>query len=576
MSVEDLKKNSRHLRGTIEEELKQDTATFEKENQQLLKFHGTYQEDDRDQRQERRKQGLDRYYIFMVRSKIPGGVLTADQYLVHDKSSEEFGNCTLRITSRQGFQHHFVLKGNLKECIARINRVGLTTWGACGDVVRNVMATPWPFDSQAYRDVRQLARELKETFTAASHAYSEIWLDGEKLDLEHEPEEEPIYGDCYLPRKFKIGIAIPPRNDIDIYTNDLGLAAHVEQGEVLGYTVLVGGGFGMSHGRVETYPRLSDPLCYVDRKDVTEVCKAIVLTQRDYGNRDDRKQARLKYLIDKMGLDWFKDQVRSRLDPTIQLFDPKPLKWDTVSDYYGWNEQGDGRLFVCVWVPDGRIKDFENTKYKSAFREICETFRFPVRLTPNCNIVFHDIEPAQRERVDEILAKHHVAPAEELTEARRLGMACVALPTCGLALAESERVFQELLDRIDVHLRELGLEKEPILIRMTGCPNGCARPFNADISFVGKSPNKYVIFVGGSHRGDRMAHLDRKMVNLEEIPSVVRGYLEEFAGNRRDGETFSDYWNRAHPNGSAPQPEQYHFEPRKCGDGRASGEYVRR
>lgn len=558
MSFEDVKRDSRRLRGALAQDLQTDSSHFQEENVQLLKFHGSYQQDDRDQRVERRKQKQDKAYIFMVRSKIPGGMLTAEQYLTHDRVAGKYGNGTLRITSRQDLQTHFVLKGDLKECIATINRSGITTWGACGDVVRNVVASPIPIDSPVRRDIWRLARELKDVFTARSRAYSEIWLDGEKIDTGGELEEEPIYGDAYLPRKFKFGIAVPPRNDIDVYANDCGLVPFAKNGEVEGYTFLVGGGFGMSHGNRKTYPALAKPLFYVKRPYVIEACKAIVLAQRDHGDRSDRKHARLKYLIYERGVDWFRQEVLTRMDPRAEVSEAKPLLWTTVSDMMGWNEQGDGRLFLCVWVPDGRIKDAESVQYRAAFRILAEKYGFPIRLTSNCNIIFHDIPPALKDEVDQVLRDHRVPDSTHMTEARRLGMACVALPTCGLALAESERVFQEILDQIDVHLRELRLENEPLLIRMTGCPNGCARPYNADIAFVGKSHGKYVIFVGGSHRGDRMAAVDQKMVLLDDIPRVVRGYLEEFAQHRQPGESFTDYWGRTRHRSSDARPEQFH------------------
>lgn len=560
MSVEDIKKKSKRLRGDIEPVLQSDSSKFEEQEYQLLKFHGTYQQDNRDLRQQLRKEGKERAYSFMVRSKIPGGRLTAQQYLVHDHVAGELGNGSLRITSRQGFQLHFILKGDLKSCIAQINECGLTTWGACGDVVRNVMASPAPIDSPAHRDIQALSEELKDVFGSQSNAYSEIWLDGEKLDLGQGEEEEPIYGEAYLPRKFKIGIAIPPRNDVDIYTQDIGLIPQVENDQVLGYHVLVGGGFGMSHGKAYTYPALGKPLYYVAREHVVEVCKAIVTTQRDHGNRENRKQARMKYLVDKMGIDWMRDQVRSRVSGDVAFHEAQIPEFDTTGDPLGWHEQGDGQLFCSVWIPEGRIQDTDEGNYRSAFREIAETMKPPMRLTPNCNIIFHDLAPSQQQELNAILEKHNIAAPETLTEARRLGMACVAMPTCGLALAESERVFQGLLDKIDVHLRELGLENDNILIRMTGCPNGCARPYNADFAFVGKSPGKYVFFVGGSYRGDRLAGLEKKMVDLDDIPGLVRTYLDEYVANRLPGESFSDYWGRTHRNGAAPSAEQFHQE----------------
>ncbi|MBI1390705.1 MAG: NADPH-dependent assimilatory sulfite reductase hemoprotein subunit [bacterium] len=561
MSVEDIKRNSQGLRGKIAETLASDAPLFEENEFQLLKFHGTYQQDDRDQRVQLRKEGKDRYHMFMVRSKIPGGMVTARQYIVHDEMADRFGNGTLRITSRQGLQTHFVLKGKLKDCIKTINECGLTTWGACGDVVRNVMASPVPLKTPAHEDMWALSRELADVFTAHSHAYSDIWLNGEKLGLgpTYESEEEPIYKDVYLPRKFKFGIAVPPRNDVDVYTQDLGLVPHVEDGAVAGYTLIAGGGMGMSHGKSNTHPSLGKPLFYVDRAHVVDACVAVVGVQRDHGNREDRKQARMKYLIEKQGIEWMRKETIARMPKEAAVSDPKPIAWSTTGDPLGWNEQGDGKLFLGLWIPEGRIKDLEEAKYRTGLREIAETFGFPIRFTPNCNILFTDIEPGQKDEVDALLKKHGIPSHETMSEARLLGMACVALPTCGLALADSERVFQELLDEIDVHLRELNLDGEPLLFRMTGCPNGCARPYNADFAFVGKSPGKYAVFVGGSHRGERLGRLERKMVGLDDIPALVRAYLDEYVASREEGELFSDWWGRTR-NYTAPSFEQFHEE----------------
>ena len=556
-SVEEIKSESRALRGTIKETLTGERSHFSEEEYQLLKFHGTYQQDDRDQRAARKKENLDKAWIFMVRSKLPGGALSASQYLEHDRIAGEFGNGTLRITTRQGFQIHGVVKGDLQECIRRINASGITTWGACGDVVRNTIAPASPFKEAAHLDAQRLAKEISDTFLAKTTAYAEIWLDGQRLNQEAS-DFEPVYGKQYLPRKFKIGIAIPPRNDIDIYSNDLGFISHLENGQVKGYTVVAGGGFGMTHGKTDTFPALAKPLFYVAREHAVKAAVAVVTTQRDFGNRTDRKRARLKYLIDERGIDWFRAEAVKRLD--IPIEPAKAVRWNTVSDLLGWQEQGDGKLFYGLWIEEGRIKDTEQRRWRTAFREIATRFGFPIRLTTNCNIIFHDIDPALKDQVAEILANHGIPKPEALTEARRLGQACVALPTCGLALAESERVFHLVLDKIDDILKEFGLADEPILVRMTGCPNGCARPYNADIAFVGRAPGKYALFVGGSITGDRLAGLREKTVTLEEIPERVRELIEEFVQERQGQETFSAYWSRTHVNGPRPMPDQFHLE----------------
>ncbi len=579
-NVEEIKAESRSLRGTIQESLGADSNHFSEDEYQLLKFHGTYQQDDRDQRAARKAQNQDKDWSFMVRSKLPGGDLSAAQYLEHDRIAGELGNSTLRITTRQGFQTHGVLKGDLKECIHRINESGVTTWGACGDVVRNTIAPAAPIDDAAHRDAQRLAKEISQAFLARSTAYADIWLNDEKLaklavgtssgSSETDAQEEPIYGKQYLPRKFKVAIAIPPRNDVDVYANDLGFIAQVEGGEVQGYTVVVGGGFGMTHGNQNTYPVLAKPLAYVQREQVIQTAVAVVTVQRDFGNRTDRKRARLKYLIDEKGIEWFREEVQARLAFALQA--PKQVRWDTVSDLLGWHRQGDGKLFCGIWIQEGRIKDAEGVNTRSAFAKIAREFGFPVRLTTNCNLIFYNIDPGQKAAVDKILIEHGIQRSESLTPVRQLAQACVALPTCGQALAESERVFPGVLDKIEEIMAELGISEEPILIRMTGCPNGCARPYNADISFVGRAPGKYALYVGGSITGERLVGLQQKSVTLGEIPDRVRDLLEEFVRERFEGETFSDYWGRTHVNGPRPKPEQFHIEAPRAGELVAAGE----
>ena len=556
--VEQIKEQSRYLRGTIQETLSSDASHFGEEDIQLLKFHGTYQQDDRDARVELKRAGLDKAWSFMVRTKIPGGHLAADEYLKLDQIATDLGNQTLRITTRQNFQYHLVLKGGLRECVARVTQSGITTVGACGDIVRNVMASPTPLNTQVHCDAQKLADELTQALFPKTRAYPEIWLNGEKLYPPPEPENEPLYGKYYLPRKFKIGIAVPPRNDVDIYTQDIGFVAHAADGRTEGYTILVGGGFGMTHGKLKTYPVLGKPLFCVARQHAVAAAVAIVTVQRDYGNREDRSRARMKYLIEERGLEWFRKEVESRLQGPTEA--PKPLHWTTVADMLGWHEQGDGKLFCGVFVPQGRIQDTEEVRYRSAFREIARQLGFPIRLTPNCNILFCNIRPDQRNTVDQLLNQYGVPSVEGMTETRKTSHACVALPTCGLALAESERVFGQVMDDIDQILREFHLEKEPILIRMSGCPNGCSRPYNADISFVGRAPGKYAFFVGGSMTGDRLVGLEKKVVELKEIPVVVKTYLEAFVAHRQDGETFTEYWGRTHRPGPRPVPEQFHLE----------------
>jgi sulfite reductase (ferredoxin) len=533
----------------------------------LLKFHGTYQQDDRDQRAALAKEKKEKAWSFMVRSKMPGGRMAAQQYIIHDNLGDTLANGTLRLTNRQGIQFHGVLKGGLKEVISSINHSGLTTMGACGDVVRNTMSPAAPVKNSIVADTVKLSEEINERFLWRSSAYSDIWLDGEKVNLaaasdQSEGEEDPIYGRLYLPRKFKMGIAIQPENDVDVYSQDVGFVPYIVDGVVEGYTILVGGGFGMSHGQLSTRPFLGQALGYVKRAHVVDITEAIVRTQRDLGNREERKLARMKYLIQKLGIDAFREEVRARANGAAGAIEPaKPVRFETVEDRLGWHEQGDGNLYLAVHVSMGRIIDRQDgPQYRSAFRKLVETLGCSVVVTPNTNLIFTDIAPADREKVNALLAEHAVPHADGMTAARRVAHACVALPTCGLSLAESERVLPALLDRIDPILTELGLAQEPILIRMTGCPNGCGRPYNADIGLVGRAPGKYALFIGGSIRGDRLAGLEQKVVQFDDIPGVLRPLLEEYAQGRQPNERFTDFWSRTHDRGPEPVPEQFHIE----------------
>jgi sulfite reductase (ferredoxin) len=575
-SPEEIKLASDGLRGQLGE-LFADTSTpnIPDDANILLKHHGSYMQDDRDQRARLNKEGKEKAWSFMIRSKMPGGRISAKQWMIHDDlCTKAMGN--MRLTNRQGIQLHGVLKGGLKEVISNVCHSGLSTMGACGDVVRNTMGPAAPIKDEVHADTQRLTEEISQRFLWRSTAYADIWLDGEKIDPEWtmDPEvnpavravtqakegDDPIYGKLYLPRKFKIGVAIQPSNDGDIFSQDVGLVPHVVDGVVEGYTITVGGGFGMSHGQLSTRPFLGQALLYVKRANTVDAIEAIVTTQRDHGNRVERKNARLKYTVQTMGLDSFREAVVSRL-PGIETFPPKPLKFDSVEDNLGWHEQGDGKLYCAVYVGMGRIADAEGKpQYRSAFAEIATTLDLPFIVTANTNLIIADIAPEQKATVDAILAKHGVVHSDDMTRARKVAHACVALPTCGLSLSESERALPGIMDKIDPILRELGLENEPILFRMTGCPNGCGRPYNADFGFVGRAPNKYAMFVGGSIRGDRLAGLEFKSVLGDEIPDRVRAFLESFKAERKDGEIFADWFARTRQLGDAPAPEQFHIE----------------
>ncbi len=575
-TVEEIKLASGGLRGQIAEVLADAGLTHVDENENvLLKFHGTYQQDDRDLRAQLAKEKKDKAWQFMVRSKLPGGRVSAKQWLIHDELCR-LSEGSLRLTNRQGIQLHGVLKGNLKAVIAGVCKSGLTTMGACGDVVRNTMGPAAPIRDAAHLDAQKLAEEISQRFLWRSQSYADIWLDGEKIELPWASTEvnpsvreqtksqdgaaDPIYGQKYLPRKFKLGIAVPPRNDADILSQDVGFVAHAVNGAVEGYTIFVGGGFGMSHGQTQTRPFLAQPLFYVRRANVVDATEAIVTTQRDFGNREDRKQARMKYLVQSRGIEWFREEVKRRL-PGIEVFPAKEVTLTTVEDDLGWHAQGDGKLYCAIYVSMGRITDRPNgPQYLSAFNEIARTLDLPFVITANTNMIVADVDPSQKEQVDAILAKHGVPHADGFTATRRVAHACVALPTCGLSLSESERALPGILDKVDDVLRELGLASDPVLIRMTGCPNGCGRPYNADFGFVGRAPGKYAMYVGGSIAGDRLAGLEHKVVTGDEIPAKIRGFLEAFKAERQNGETFSAWFGRTRKVGPAPDPEQFHIE----------------
>jgi len=557
--VEGVKRNSNKLRGTIKEVLAGEASHFDGPNANLIKFHGMYQEDDRDERNKRNKAKQEPAYILMVRTKIPGGHLTAEQYLVLDGLTNKLADGTMRITTRQDIQFHGVLMGNVKELIKSINLAKMTTFGGCGDVARNVMCAAAPYKTPAHAEMLATAIQISNLTLPKSNAYFEIWLDGEKLKLDEEPAVDPLYSDAYLPRKFKTAMIIPPDNDVDIHAHDLGYVAHLKDGQIEGYTILAGGGFGMDHGKKKTYPFLAVPLFYVRKEHALDAAKAVLTFFRDYGDRTDRKHARLKYVIAEKGVEFVRERIKWRSNFPMEA--PRPFTLGSVEDKLGWHDQGNGKLFCGVRVEYGRIKDYENgPKYRTALRELAKAFQVPIRLTANQNIIFGDLQERDKPLFEGFLKAYGVKLAGDFTQARRMSIACVALPTCHLALSESERAMPGVMDRIDELLRELKLSQEHILFRMTGCPNGCARPYNADFAFVGRGSGKYAVYIGGSYRGDRLAGLAFKTVNVEDLPAKLRPFLEQFAAKRKPGETFSDYWGRTHVNGPAPHPDQFHEE----------------
>lgn len=538
--LEKIKEGSEYLRGPLDVEVENDEDHFSKDAIQVLKFHGTYQQDDRDKRE-----GRDRHYIFMIRSRTPAGKLTPDQYLAVDDISNNYADGTIRVTTRQAFQLHGVIKKELKKTIKEINDSLITTLGACGDIVRNVMATPAPDIDGRQAKVQEFADELSDILLPATNAYHEIWLDGEKVfsGKEEVTNKEPLYDRAYLPRKFKIAVALPGDNSVDLYTQDIGLVALFDDyNEIEGFNIVVGGGMGMHHRKPETFPRLGDHLGYITKDNVVEVVKGIISIQRDYGNRENRKQARMKYLIHDWGLDKFKDELTDRLGYELEEFRELP-KFE-LELYLGWKEQSDGNWFLGLSVENGRIKDEGDLKLKTALRKVVKEFQTEVRMTPNHNVLLTNIPEEQKEPIEQVFREHGVQLPDEIPNAIKFSMACPALPTCGLAITESERAMPAVIRDLNSVLEELELQDEKLSVRMTGCPNGCSRPYVADIGFVGRSLDKYTIFIGGDPSGTRLNKEYKDMVPREELVQEVRPLLEHYKRERSTNESFSDFWNR--------------------------------
>lgn len=549
--VERIKGASNYLRGSIAQELAQDSEAFSEETVQLLKHHGMYQQDDRDRRKAKAADGtkLGKAYSLMVRVKIPAGTLTADQLLAQLDLCDDLGTATARITDRQDIQLYGVLKRNVKQAIRRINEVQLTTLGACGDTTRNVMSCPAPFRRDpVHAEIQALAQRVSEELLPRTPAYHEIWLTDPATGAQelcggaNGEEIEPLYTAQYLPRKFKTVFSLCSDNCVDVYANDLGFLAVCRGGRVAGYNVLVGGGFGVTPSNKRTFPALAQRMAFIAPEQVLDVARAVLRVQRDFGNRCDRKRARMKYLIADWGLERFKAKVEEYYGYPLPAPDPEDV-WG-FDDHIGWFEQGDGKLFYGLNVENGRILDRDGFTLKTALREICRRFRPGIRLTAHQSILFTDIEPADRPALEETLHRHGIKLHGEISSVRRWSMACVALPTCPLAVTESERVLPGLLDRLEVELDRLGLSAQRFTVRMTGCPNGCARSYNADVGLVGRTLGKYAIFLGGRLLGNRLASVYKELVPLEKIVDELLPVLVYFRDERQDGETLGDFCHR--------------------------------
>lgn len=535
------------LAGTIAQTLADpQTDRFSEDDQQFLKFHGSYQQDDRDLRKTGKK------YIFMVRLRLPGGVMTPAQYLTCDALASQYANNTLRVTSRQSIQFHGIVKSGLRPLVQGVNEALLSTLAACGDVNRNVMAPPAPAINELGQHVRAHALQLALALAPRTRAYHSIWIDGVQLNLEA-PENkdfvDPLYGKTYLPRKFKIGFVIPPHNDVDILANCCGFIAIVgADGKLAGYNLTAGGGMGRSHGNEATFPRIADIIGFLPADKVEDVARAVLTIHRDFGDRADRKHARLKYVLADRGAAWFREELERRIG--FKLEDPRPFKFASQGDPFGWHPQADGKLFLGLFMETGRITDRPHWRMKSAMRAVVEKFQSEVRLTPANNAILVNIRPEQRAAITELFAAHGIDLEKQGTVLRRSSMACVALPTCGLALAESERYLPDLVTRLEASLAEAGLSNEEINIRMTGCPNGCARPYLAEIGFVGKAPGRYQIWLGGNHLSTRLNRLHRDNVKEADIVVELKPLFDRFARERLPGESFGDFCHRV----VLPQP----------------------
>lgn len=535
-----IKARSQYLRGTLKDSVADPvTGALTPADAQISKFHGFYEQDDRDQRVERQARFLEPYYSFMLRARLPGGVCTPEQWLAIDAVARELGNGSIRLTTRQTFQYHGILKQNLKPLIQRINQAMIDSIGGCGDVNRNVLCNPNPVQSGLHAEAYAWARRISEHLLPKTRAYHEIWLDGEPVAG---GESEPVYGETYLPRKFKTAVAVPPCNDVDVYANDLGFVAVAEGDSLVGFNVVAGGGMGTTHGDTSTFPRLADELGFVELDKVLSVAEAVVTIQRDFGNRRERRLARLKYTIEAMGRDEFRAEVERRAG--VRFAAPRPVSFTERGDRYGWTEGHDGRWHLTLYVENGRIEDGDGATQLSALREIARLHQGDFRITPNQNLVIAGVPIEQKARI-EAIARGHGLLADGRSRLRLQGIACVALPTCPQAMAEAERYFPAFLGKVENLVRKHGLGDLDLHLRMTGCPNGCARPFLAEIGLVGKGPGRYNLMLGGDGHGMRLNRLYRENLAEEQLLATLDELLGAYATQRQGDERFGNYAIRA-------------------------------
>ena len=552
-NVEAVKAESRGLRGSLADEFANSEAFLTDEAKVLIKFHGSYQQEDRDARKNKDKaEGVGKPYQFMIRSRIPGGQMTASQYITHDNIASEFGNDTLRITTRQTFQLHGVIKSDLPGTLRRLNGALVTTFATCGDVVRNVMSCPSPTIDARQLTIQALAEQISTELLPRTQAYHQIWLDGQQLVADEVPAEtEPLYGPTYLPRKFKVAIAVPGDNCVDVFTDDVGLIAIFNPAEsgsadvepkLIGFNLAVGGGMGQNHTDSETFARLADIVGFITPEQVVDTVKAVVTIHRDFGDRTSRKHARLKYVLHEWGVEKFRIELQSRVPFAIQA--AKPMPAFHVHDHLGWNDQGDGQWALGIPVENGRIIDRGDFRLRTGLRAVIEKYEPAIRLTAQQNIMLTNVDPENRPAIDALLAEHNILNVKTISGVRRYGLACPALPTCGLAITEAERALPTVIDELEVILAELDLEDEPISVRMTGCPNGCARPYVAEIAFVGRALNKYMLYLGGNFVGTRLATPFLDLVPMSDLSATLRVVLTLFHDTREAGEAFGEFVER--------------------------------
>ncbi|MGH1398870.1 MAG: NADPH-dependent assimilatory sulfite reductase hemoprotein subunit [Alphaproteobacteria bacterium] len=557
--VEHVKIASRGLRGDIAKTIADDsTDKFNEDDEQLTKFHGFYQGYNRDTATARKKQGLDKEWEMMLRAKLPGGRISAYQYLALDALCDKFSNETLRVTSRQGLQFHCVMKGDIHPLINEINQAMITTLGGCGDVVRNVMAVPSPLKIPAYTQIQETANAISDATLPTTTGYHEMWIEGKKYEpaipadeakanddnirVEKQDTIDPLYGTQWMPRKFKIGIAVPEDNTVDALTNDLGLIAIYDENGVQGYNMYIGGGFGMKHNNANTYPRIATPLGYVPADEIIEACHAVIKFQRDHGDRGDRQHARLKYVVEENGMEFCTAEIEKHFGkPFAPIKDFGKLE---VKNHLGWQDQGDGKFYLGVPVTSGRIKNTDEFQIRTAFRKLAEKFDKPMIMMPTEDVIFCDIEEGEKAEFEAILREHNVERAEDHLPVELWAMSCVALPTCGKALTEGERARVPITTMVADTLKKYGLEQERLAVRITGCPNGCSRPYVGDIGIVGRAPNLYAMYIGGDFEGTRLNHKVADMVKVDKIGDFLAPFFAAFKSESNDNEGFGDFCDR--------------------------------